>query len=76
MALFNAQDQKIAQTASNEVFFPKDNDYNSWKQDVSSYIQTKTNFQGKADPYVKVTNAFIKAQETKYNPITQVYKDN
>ena len=28
-----------------------------------------------ADPYVKVTNQFVKEQETRYNPITQVYKD-
>jgi hypothetical protein len=61
MAMFNAVDQKIAQTASNEVFFPRDDDYHKWKADISNYIQTKTNFQGKADPYVKVTNQFIKA---------------
>lgn len=44
MALFSAQDQKIAQTASNEVFFPKDHDYGLWKNDVKKYIDTKTNF--------------------------------
>lgn len=44
MAFFSAQDQKIAQTASNEVFFPKDNDYHNWKSDVKNYIDTKTNF--------------------------------
>jgi hypothetical protein len=70
MALFSAQDQKIAQTASNEVFFPQAADYGNWKNEVKTYIDTKTNFQGRADPYVKVTNEFIKAQETKYNPIT------
>ena len=44
MALFSAQDQKIAQTASNEVFFPQDHDYKNWKNDVNDYISTKTNF--------------------------------
>ena len=70
MAFFSAQDQKIAQTASNEVFFPRDQEYNQWKNQVSNYLETKNNFQGKADPYIKVTNAAIKAQETRYNPIT------
>lgn len=70
MAFFSAQDQKIAQTASNEVFFPQEKEYDNWKSGVSKYINQKTEFQGKADPYVKVTNQFIKAQETRYNPIT------
>jgi len=61
MAFFSAQDQKIAQTASNEVFFPREDDYGAWKNEVKNYIDSKTNFQGKADPYVKVTNQFIKA---------------
>ena len=42
--MFSAQDQKIAQTASNEVFFPIQSDYNNWKQDVDNYITTKNNF--------------------------------
>ena len=33
----------------------------------------KTNFQGEAPVYKKVTNAFIKGQEVLYNPITQTY---
>lgn len=61
MAFFSAQDQKIAQTASNEVFFPREDDYGAWKNEVKNYIDSKTNFQGKVDPYVKVTNQFIKA---------------
>lgn len=70
MAFFSAQDQKIAQTASNEVFFPQQKEYNTWKDSVKDYIETKNEFQGKAEPYHKVTNQFIKAQETRYNPIT------
>jgi hypothetical protein len=70
-----AQQQKILQTSSNEVFFPDANNYNSWKQDVNQYISSKTNFQGKPDPYRKVTHREVKAVETLYNPITQVYKN-
>lgn len=68
--MFSAQDQKIAQTASNEVFFPRNDDYSNWKSDVHNYIETKTNFQGEAPKYKKVTNKEYKARETKYNPIT------
>ena len=57
------------------MFFPQEKEYNIWKDSVKDYIDTKTEFQGKAEPYVKVTNQFIKAQETRYNPITQVYTD-
>ena len=37
-APLTAAEQKLAQTSSNEVFFPKGNEYNSWKDDVSKYI--------------------------------------
>lgn len=37
MALFSAHDQKMAQTSSNEVFFPKENDYHQWKDSVTDY---------------------------------------
>jgi hypothetical protein len=57
------------------VFFPVSNDYNNWKNDVSKYTHEKKEFQGKADPYVKVTNAAYKAFETQYNPVTQTYQD-
>lgn len=67
---FTALDQKIAQTASNEVFFPRDPEYNQWKKDVDNYITQKTEFQGTAPKYVKITNKAVKAQETRYNPIT------
>ena len=36
-------------------------------------MNEKTEFQGMPDPYVKITNKAVKAQETRYNPITQVY---
>ena len=63
------------QTKSNEVFFPKEQEYSSWRADVSKYINEKTEFQGVPPPYVKITNKAVKAQETRYNPITQVYTD-
>ena len=69
----SAAEQKQAQTSSNEVFFPRDNEYTTWRSDVSKYINQKTEFQGVPPPYVKVTNKAVKAQETRYNPITQVY---
>lgn len=55
------------------MFFPRGAEYNSWKQDVNKYINEKTEFQGVPDPYIKITNKAVKAQETRYNPITQVY---
>jgi hypothetical protein len=39
MAFFTAKDQKIAMTSSNEVFFPKSEDYSGWKEDVQTYVQ-------------------------------------
>lgn len=72
---FSGANLKLMNTASNEVFFPKDNDYQNWCKDVGNYIQTKTEFQGKAEPYVKVDYKSVKARETRYNPITQVYAD-
>jgi len=56
MSYFSAQDQKMAQTASNEVFFPLEKDYGAWKNEVSHYIRSKKEFQGEAPKYVKVTN--------------------
>ena len=61
----------MAGTASNEVFFPRQNDYNDWKNGVSTYVQEKTNFQGVPNPHKQVTNKTMKTMETSYNPITQ-----
>lgn len=72
---FSGANLKMMQTASNEVFFPKDNDYQAWRNDMGNYTQTKSEFQGKAEPYVKVDYKSVKARETRYNPITQVYAD-
>ena len=70
---FSGANLKMMQTASNEVFFPQDNDYAAWRNDMGKYTQTKSEFQGKAEPYVKVDYKSVKARETRYNPITQVY---
>ena len=71
----NRDKMKLMQTASNEVFFPRDNDYNSWKAEVSDYIVKKKEFQGTAqlEPYVKVDHKSVQERQTRYNPITQVY---
>ena len=69
------ENMKLMQTASNEVFFPRDQDYNTWCKDVTDYIVKKTEFQGKADPYKKVDHKSIQERQTRYNPITQVYTD-
>lgn len=71
----NAREQKLAQTSSNQVFLAGTEEYGQWKTELNKYISSKKEFQGQADPYVKITNKAIKAQETRYNPITQVYKD-
>jgi len=42
---------------------------------LNDYVEKKQNFQGVPDPYKKVTNAYIKAQDVVYNPITQKYSD-
>ena len=47
--------------------------YATWKTEMDDYIFKKSNFQGVPEPYKKVTNEFVKAQEVKYNPITQTY---
>ena len=70
-----ALERKLVQAQSNEVFLAKANETETWREDVSKYINEKTEFQGVPPPYVKITNKAIKAQETRYNPITQVYTD-
>lgn len=37
-------DQKIAQTASNEVFFPRQEEYSNWKNEINTYVTQKTEF--------------------------------
>lgn len=49
--------------------------YDDWKHDVTTYHDTKKNFQGRAEPYKKVTTEFVKNQEVQYNPITQTFTD-
>ena len=49
--------------------------YKEWRSDMNDYVEKKKNFQGTADPYVKVTHKFIKDHDVIYNPITQVYND-
>lgn len=49
--------------------------YDTWKQEIQQYQETKTGFKGKPDPYVKKTHADIKAKETIYNPIIQKFND-
>lgn len=43
---------------------------------MADYQVKRTTFQGKGEPYKKVSNEFMKAQETKYNPITQTYTND
>ena len=57
-------------TSSNEVFFPRVEDYTNWRSEVTTYAQQKKEFQGKAEPTKVVTEKEIKASETIYNPIT------
>ena len=41
-----------------------------WRKEIQKYQETKTSFQGYAEPYVKRTHKEIKEKETLYNPIT------
>ena len=41
----NCADFKLAGTASNEVFFPRQDDYNDWKKGVNTYVHEKNNFE-------------------------------
>jgi hypothetical protein len=65
-----ALERKLVQAQSNDVFLPKSNEAETWRADVTKYTTEKTEFQGVPPPYIKVTNKAIKAQETRYNPIT------
>lgn len=67
--------KKMKQTFSNEVFFPNQTDYSNWKQDITTYAQTKKEFQGKAEPPKYFTETEYKKIECQYNPITQKYND-
>ena len=49
--------------------------YANWAREVNAYTEAKQNLQYVQEPYRKVTNAHIKAQEVQYNPITQVFTD-
>ena len=46
-----------------------------WRKEIQKYQETKTSFQGYAEPYVKRTHKEIKEKETLYNPITQKFND-
>ena len=50
--------------------------YDEWKRDINEYTKLKKEFQGVAEPYKKVTQQYIKAQDVLYNPITQKYTSN
>ena len=63
-------------TASNEVFFPRNNDYDNWKSDVADYQMKRTNFQGVPEKVNHVKEHTMKKIETEYNPILQKYNDN
>jgi len=62
-------------TASNEVFFPLQSDYDTWKKDVNDYATTKKKFQGMPERQTYLTEKEYKRVETLYNPITQKYTD-
>lgn len=64
------------QTYSNEVFFPRENDYHSWKRDISDYAKTKKEFQGKPEAPSYFKEKEYKQIETQYNPITQKYTNS
>jgi len=49
--------------------------YDTWKQGMANYEQTRTAWKEPVEPYVKRTFKDMKAKETLYNPITQVFKD-
>jgi len=63
-------DLKQFMTQSNEVFFPQEHDYSSWKNEMSNYVKTKKEFQGKAEVPHYVTEKEYKQVENLYNPIT------
>lgn len=47
--------------------------YDAWRREINDYQEKKQNFQQVPEPYRKVTNAHVKAQEVEYNPITQTF---
>jgi hypothetical protein len=49
--------------------------YDTWKQGMTNYEQNRTAWKEPVEPYVKRTFKDMKAKETQYNPITQVFKD-
>lgn len=66
----------MAEIADLSKTFGLQDGYAQWKADIQDYTEKKRNFQGEAPKYHKVTNAFIKKQDTIYNPITQAYTNN
>ena len=56
-----ALERKLEQAQSNEVFLAKAGETETWRADVTKYINQKTEFQGVPPPYIKITNKAIKA---------------
>jgi len=48
----------------------------TWKQELTAYQESRTNWPGMPQRDPRVTHKDIKNMETKYNPITQKFTDN
>lgn len=66
---------KVGRHAGNGNFIQTEGYYDTWKQEMHKYEETRTQWKEPVEPYVKRTNKDIKERETSYNPIIQKYKD-
>ena len=64
---------KEAMLAGSGNFIQQEGYYDTWKQELGKYQETRTAWKEPVEPYVKRTHKDIKTRETSYNPVIQKY---
>ena len=66
---------KEAMLAGSGNFIQQEGYYDTWKQELGKYQETRTAWKEPFEPYVKRTHKDIKMRETSYNPVIQKYNN-
>ncbi len=66
---------KEVMLAGSGNFIQQEGYYDTWKQEMNKYQETRTAWKEPIEPYVKRTHKDIKARETSYDPIIQRFRD-
>jgi hypothetical protein len=66
---------KEVMLAGSGNFIQQEGYYDTWKQEMNKYQETRTAWKQPVEPYVKKTYKDIKMRETSYDPILQKYRN-